>query len=477
MKLREFYVEAKLAYNSKSWDNFNNKVNALGGNLRGIGTAVAAASAALLGVTKTASANSREIDLNSQALGINVERLQELEFAAKDVANVSRGELIGSLHGLSSALVEAERSGNVGAFQQLGINLADLRKNGFRADQVMGIVADRFKLIKDPITKASVATEIFGGAGADLIPLLNKGSAGMLLAGKRARDLGLILDKKAVTAGVKFDRQFNRAVLVIQNMAHVIGTRLFPTLEPVIKKFQDFVIKNKDVIATGIVEFAKDLASALGTVFTVAQGMISGFTEMSKVFGGVGNVMKGLVAGFVALKALKLAIVVSQIASAFGGVALAMAPLAFNPLTWVVVAAAGIARIYQKWDDLVKAFKKGKTIIGSVGGVISTFFGANEKASDSITETGDGIGTKFNKSFENNSIFKALASNATPGGIPDTSTNNTNNSNSNINIPITVNTSSSNAGEIATSIEEKMSNFFSGEKRNVVNSSVGGRIR
>lgn len=475
MKLREFFVQASLKYDSKAWSNFNQKVSAVGGNLRSIGTAVAGASAALLGVTKVASSNSRELDLNSQSLGINVKRLQELEFAAKDVANVSRGELTGALEGISQSLIEAERSGNVGTFQQIGIDLATLRKSGFRADQVMGIVADRFKLIKDPITKASVATDLFGSAGIKLIPLLNKGSKGIANAGAEARKLGIILSGKSVKAGVQFDRQFNRTVEVMKNLAFTIGTKLFPVVEPVIKKFQEFIIKNKELLATGAVEFAKQLGQFLVLVFKATQGVIAGTAKMVEYFGGFENVVSGLGTALAFIMGGKLVHsiigVVSAVKVLFGLAAIG------NPFAWITIAVTGIARLIQKWDDMVAIFTSSKGVIEGIGGAIGEFFGAGESGQ----EAGSFLEEKlkaFDNYFQDSGVFKYLAGNATPGGIQDGAATTNNQSSSHVNIPITVNaTTNSSAEDIASSISQQVQEFFGKENRNLVNNSVGGAVR
>src|SRR5271170_2326609 len=116
--IREFGVKVSLLFDKSKVEDSKKSIEGVANGLKNIGIQVASAATALLGIASISSQNSRELEQNSAALGINVERLQELEYAAKVTAGVSREELGGALEGLSKTLYEA-RNNNVEAARTL----------------------------------------------------------------------------------------------------------------------------------------------------------------------------------------------------------------------------------------------------------------------------------------------------------------------------------------------------------------------
>ncbi len=114
----------------------------------------------------------------SQKTGISVEDLSALKGAA-EVSGVPFDALTTSLRKLSVNMVEAV-SGNqkaAASFRTLGISVKDSSGQLKPGGDVVKELADKFASIKDGPIKAALAVQIFGKAGSELIPLLNKGSA------------------------------------------------------------------------------------------------------------------------------------------------------------------------------------------------------------------------------------------------------------------------------------------------------------
>ncbi len=73
-----------------------------------------------------------------------------------------------------------EGSSNVGtkateAFAAVGLKASDLKD--IKTEDVLAKIADAFQKSNDGAGKAAVAVELFGKAGTEMIPFLNKGSA------------------------------------------------------------------------------------------------------------------------------------------------------------------------------------------------------------------------------------------------------------------------------------------------------------
>jgi hypothetical protein len=100
---------------------------------------------------------------------------------AATVAGVDMEALGKSLGKLNLNLVKAAEGNEDLArkFQALGVNVKDANGEVVPADKALKQIADRFADMPDGAQKSAAAVALFGKAGADLIPLLNEGAAGL----------------------------------------------------------------------------------------------------------------------------------------------------------------------------------------------------------------------------------------------------------------------------------------------------------
>ena len=109
----------------------------------------------------------------SQKSGMSVEKLSQFGKAAKisgsDVDAVANASVK-----LSKGLVDGKAAD---ALKSLGISATDASGKLKPTSQIMLEVADKFKAMPDGAAKSAAAVQLFGRAGADLIPMLNMGSA------------------------------------------------------------------------------------------------------------------------------------------------------------------------------------------------------------------------------------------------------------------------------------------------------------
>jgi hypothetical protein len=114
------------------------------------------------------------------------------------------------------------------AFAAMGITV--LNEQGRLKDtrQLLGEVAEKFSSYRDGTEKTTLAMELFGKSGAELIPLLNNGAAGIEEMDARARELGLTLSKETAAAAA----QFNDNLFILKNYAGSAGVSIANTLLP-----------------------------------------------------------------------------------------------------------------------------------------------------------------------------------------------------------------------------------------------------
>jgi len=139
--------------------------------LGGLGAAFSAG--ALISFAKSTIDAADNINDLSQKVGISIRDLATWQLAAEQsgtsLESVARG-----VKGLAKNMVE-----NGDAFRAAGITATD-------ANGAMVQLADIFANMPDGIEKTTLAVELFGKAGMDMIPLLNQGSAGLADAQAKA---------------------------------------------------------------------------------------------------------------------------------------------------------------------------------------------------------------------------------------------------------------------------------------------------
>jgi len=148
------------------------------GQLGAAGAALGAG-AALAGLRSLVSSID-DLDEAAQGLGITAVQLSNLRQAAGE-AGIGAEAFGTALTRLNVRIGEAA-TGNEDAirlFRALGVAVSDAGGAIRPADQVLRDLAARFASLEDGPAKAALAVEVFGKAGAKLIPLLNQGADGL----------------------------------------------------------------------------------------------------------------------------------------------------------------------------------------------------------------------------------------------------------------------------------------------------------
>ena len=147
-----------------------------------------------------------EINDLSKKSGMSAENLSTMKYAA-ELSGSSLDQLGSLVIKLNKNIYEAG-SGNkelAKTFYQLGIPVKDAQGNFIQTDQALYKLADRFKDMPDGAQKSALAIQIFGKSGADMIPMLNEGSAGLMKMQEEARKLGLEISQKTAAQMDEFN--------------------------------------------------------------------------------------------------------------------------------------------------------------------------------------------------------------------------------------------------------------------------------
>ncbi|MCC7226927.1 MAG: phage tail protein, partial [Burkholderiaceae bacterium] len=237
-----------------------NESNRVKGLLAGLGVSLSVAGFAAM--IKNAIDAADQLNKLSQKIGISVEALSTLRFAAQ-LSDVSLETLQKGIKGLSQNIAEANTGIGDGAqvFDALGISVKNADGSMKSTEAVLLQMADVFANLEDGAVKTALAVKLFGKSGMDMIPFLNQGAAGINQLTAEAERLGL----KLTTETARSAEAFNDNLTALKASSSSLGIALA----------RDFLPE-----LTNITNAMREAANEAGTLKSLWVGL-----------GGVGNLI------------------------------------------------------------------------------------------------------------------------------------------------------------------------------------------
>lgn len=195
--------------------------NRVKGLLAGLGVSLSVAGFAAM--IKGAIDAADHLNKLSQKIGISVEALSTLRFAAQ-LSDVSLETLQKGIKSLSQNITEANTGIGDGAqvFEALGISVRNTDGSMKSTEAVLLQVADVFANLEDGAVKTALAVKLFGKSGMDMIPFLNQGAAGISQLTQEAERLGL----KLTTETARSAEAFNDNLTALKASSSSLGLAL-----------------------------------------------------------------------------------------------------------------------------------------------------------------------------------------------------------------------------------------------------------
>lgn len=360
----------------------------------GLSGALGALAPAVTGVGLVAMAKSAidaADDMNdlAQKTGVSVEQLSRFKQAAD-----ASGTSVEAVGGAMLKLGRNMATGNDGAAQalkELEISATDASGKLRTTDQVMLDVADRFAKMEDGGRKSALAVQLFGKAGADMIPLLNGG-----------RDA---VEGLSATMSTKFAQsadQLNDKMVTLQTGLTQLGVTVGTALMPVLNVVADGVIAVADGFARlpGPVQAVIGGVVALTAAFVVLAPAISAIVSLAGVIGGlqIGATIAGwlgavgpFIVGFQAALAGLLAWV--------GGTFIpALVAFFSGPVGWTVLAVAAVVAMVVLFRKPIMDFFA--WLGGAIAQGVQAIWQWGEPIRAFWAGVWDGVATAVTKAFE-----------------------------------------------------------------------------
>lgn len=359
-------LAAKLGTNEKALKKANLQIQKFQGSaikgFKNAALAISGAGAALIGfgtiATKTTLDYAKEVKKMQRLTGASVEEASKMVAIGKKY-NVSADGMAKALRMLS---IKATNNGK--DFKKYGLVVKDAHGELLPASKILENVADKYKQLGGGLKGAVFAQKLMGKSAMEMVPLLEKGSAGVREMEEQAAKMGLVLTKDNMTAFSKFagvQKIFNQAMLGIQV---TIGTQILPILSDLAVKAQVVIQKidfrqvaevTKSVLG-GLGNTVVFLSKNLNWLIPIATGALAAIMAF-KAINTVNNAMKALKATQIALNtvqgiwnALLLANPIGMVAVGIGVVIGVTVLLVLN---WKKVVAV----FKQAWEWIVKVTK------------------------------------------------------------------------------------------------------------------------
>jgi hypothetical protein len=185
-----------------------------------------------------------ELGKTAQKIGIPVEELSKLEFAAR-LADVSLETLSTGVTKLSknmAAIAGGEGGDAAKAMAALGVAVTDASGKLRPASEVMADIAAKFAGMRDGAGKTALSMHIFGkAAGPELIPSLNGGREAIAAATAEAERFGIVIDKKTAKAAEAFNDNLTRLKAASEGLTTQVAAAMLPALVDLTNAFVESV--------------------------------------------------------------------------------------------------------------------------------------------------------------------------------------------------------------------------------------------
>ncbi|MDE2385763.1 MAG: phage tail tape measure protein [Alphaproteobacteria bacterium] len=259
-----------------------------------LGALQAAAVAAAGGILELAKSQT-EAEVNAsnqaQALGLTVQQYSGLSSAAGE-SGVAQEQFASALNHLNKAIAETGQAaakggtelvqfgdktvavvngsanlakggtGAASALEKLGIAAKDGNGNLRSTNDVLLDIADKFAKMPDGAKKSALALELLGGkTGSELIPFLNRGSAGIREFIEDITKMGLMLTDQQVGIARFSEEGLSRLGLAFQGLKKLIGDAFEPLIGIAGNVLATLFENNFDIIKAAVIAVKNEVAS------------------------------------------------------------------------------------------------------------------------------------------------------------------------------------------------------------------------
>lgn len=263
-------------------------------------TAIVSATGAMVGLATKTSETADRVDKMSGKMGLSNQAFQEWDYVMGQ-----SGMSIDTMKVGMKTLVEQMDSANNGseksteAFGKLNLTWEDGTGKLKSQEQMMQEAIYALADMEEGSEKTALATDLFGKAGTEMLPMLEGGSQGIKDLTERSHELGLILNDETIGAGVLLGDTMDD----VKGMFGAVVTEIGGQFMPLLQVFLEWVLANMptiknvikvvfDVVATVV----KAVGIALDAILPILTNLYNWVKPYFPIIGDViGAVFGGII--------------------------------------------------------------------------------------------------------------------------------------------------------------------------------------
>ena len=346
--------------------------------------------ASVFGVANSTANLGDEVAKTARQLGMGQTELQELQYAANrnGVENLEK-----NMDRFQSRLGDAIRGTGQArdALDDLGLSAQALE--AMTPDEALSVLADEMQGLESQTQRLSVASDLFGAEGREMVRMLEDGSEGLDDMARQAHTTGYILSEEATKDAEDFKDSLGDMQMTMAGLKNIIGAELMPVVADSMDEMAGWLVGNRDKVEDFAGAFADkveaaipivmDLASGIGTTATVmasatqtVAGLVGGFDNLgmivAAVFGAKAIASVVMFGGSILRLGRSLTMLTGVLPVVAGGIRAIGVALAANPVGAIITGIAVAAGLIWKYWEPISGFMT--DLWGGVQEVVSGAF-------------------------------------------------------------------------------------------------------
>lgn len=134
-----------------------------------------------------------------------------------------------------------------------------------------------------------------------LLPLLRDNGQMLTEMGDAAEKSGVIMDESVIASAREFTRSLKMMRMIIHGLRMEIGARLLPIMRPMIDSMTQFLMQNREIIASKLAQAFDVIGSAISNLMGIFIGLYDAFSPIISMLNELGPMGWAAAAGVLAL--------------------------------------------------------------------------------------------------------------------------------------------------------------------------------
>ncbi len=211
-------------------------------------------------------------------IGLSAETLSELGYAAK-LSGSSLEDLEKGFRTFQKGLITGS---NKNVLARLGLSSEALA--AMSPDAQLNAIINAMRGIADPTMRAAMAMQLFGKAGANLVPLLGASAEEMAAMREEAKRLGVSLTAEQVAAAGAFNDALDKMAFALKGISTQIGAALAPAMTYLAERVLE--------VAASFVQWLSDVMKFVGSFQTAMATIDLAWAATMQTFGDLWDTAK-----------------------------------------------------------------------------------------------------------------------------------------------------------------------------------------